>query len=68
MFQAAKLLRGQRNILTYQYGISSTIVDWALVWTTFDSWLESTLIPSLNKAIAEEENMEDSDEEEDSVG
>jgi hypothetical protein len=63
LFQIASALRGQRNVLTHQYGLPTAEIDWALVWATLDSHLENTLIPPLDKAIEEEENMEDEDED-----
>ena len=50
LFQVAKDLRGQRDIL-HRYGLPSSTVDWSLVWATFDSKLEKKFLPPLDKAI-----------------
>jgi len=63
LFQVAKGLRGQRDILTHRYGLPSSTIDWSLVWATFDYKLENVLLPSLDKAIEDEENEEDEDED-----
>ena len=62
LFQVARGLRGQRDILTHRYGLPSSAIDWSLVWATFDYKLENVLLPSLDKAIEDEENEEDEDE------
>jgi uncharacterized protein YutE (UPF0331/DUF86 family) len=62
LFDTARVLKGQRNILTHRYGLPDPSIDWSKVWETLAVHLEEHLLRDLNEAILKEE-MEDDDED-----